>query len=105
MITGSASEPAMTAPQQREESALAPKLAAPQHRPRPLPLFLALLRSMTDGDAKRMQAALAGLKRYQEAEREAPRPLMPVVADAHGASLRDYGPGSRSGAGSAGPPL
>ena len=38
-----------------------------------------------------MQAALAGLKRYQEAERGAPPMLMPAVAEAHGASLRDYG--------------
>ena len=45
-------------------------LAAPQHRPRPLPLFLALLRSMTEGEPARMRAALAGLKKYQEAPRE-----------------------------------
>jgi polyhydroxyalkanoate synthase subunit PhaC len=81
----------METPQQREESALAPKLAAPQHRPRPLPLFLALLRSMTEGEPARMEAALAGLRKYQEAERKAPPPLMPAVAEAHGASLRDYG--------------
>lgn len=75
-------------------------LAAPQHRPRPLPLFLALLRSMTADDPARMAAALAGLKKYQEAERAAQPPLMPAVAEAHGASLRDYGgPGSGSGAG------
>lgn len=81
----------MDSPQQREESALAPKLAALQHRPRPLPLFLALLRSMTAEDPARMQAALAGLKKYQEAERDAPPPLMPAIAEAHGALLRDYG--------------
>jgi polyhydroxyalkanoate synthase len=66
-------------------------LAAPQHRPRPLPLFLALLRSMTEGEPERMQAALAGLKKYQQAERPAPPPLMPAIADSHGAVLRDYG--------------
>jgi polyhydroxyalkanoate synthase subunit PhaC len=66
-------------------------LAAPQHRPRPLPLFLALLRSMTGDEPARMQAALSGLKKYQEASREAPPPLMPAIAEAGGASLRDYG--------------
>lgn len=66
-------------------------LAAPQHRPRPLPLFLALLRSMTAQHPARMQTALTGLKKYQEAQREAPPPLMPVVAEAQGAVLRDYG--------------
>lgn len=38
-----------------------------------------------------MQAALAGLRRYQEAERPAAAAPMPVVATAHGATLRDYG--------------
>jgi polyhydroxyalkanoate synthase len=66
-------------------------LAAPQHRPRPLPLFLALLRSMTESEPARMQAALAGLRKYQEAEREPPREPMPAIAEALGALLRDYG--------------
>lgn len=81
----------MEAPQQGEKSALAPMLAAPQHRPRPLPLFLALLRSMTEGEPARMQAALAGLRKYQEAERAPPPEPMPAIAEAHGAVLRDYG--------------
>lgn len=38
-----------------------------------------------------MQRALAGLRRYQEAERAPPRPPMPAIATAHGAALRDYG--------------
>lgn len=38
-----------------------------------------------------MRAALAGLKKYQEAERAAAPTPMPAVAEAHGASLRDYG--------------
>ena len=66
-------------------------LAAPQHRPRPLPLFLALLRSMTEGEPARMQAALAGLRTYQEAERAPPPEPMPAIATARGAGLRDYG--------------
>jgi polyhydroxyalkanoate synthase len=54
-------------------------------------LFLELLRSETAGDPARMKAALAGLRRYQEAERPpAPAP-MPALAQAHGATLRDYG--------------
>ncbi len=38
-----------------------------------------------------MQAALAGLRKYQEAERPPPPAPMPVLATAHGAALRDYG--------------
>jgi polyhydroxyalkanoate synthase len=73
------------------ESALAPKFAAPQHRPRPLPLFLHLLREQTAANPARLRAALEGLRKYQEAER-APAPApMPALAQAHGASLRDYG--------------
>src|SRR5919205_609054 len=52
-------------------TALAPKLDAPQHRPRPLPLFLALLRRETEGEPERLAAALTGLRRYQEAARAA----------------------------------
>ncbi len=72
-------------------SALSPKIAAPQHRPRPLPVFLDLLREQAGGEAGRMQRALAGLRRYQEATRGAePRPK-PALAERLGASLRDYG--------------
>lgn len=60
-------------------------------RPRPLPLFLALLRSETDGAPQRTQAALAGLRAYQQAPRP-PRPApMPIVATVGRAVLRDYG--------------
>src|SRR5436853_47016 len=41
------------------ETALAPKLDAPQHRPRPLPLFLAMLRRETEGSPERLARALA----------------------------------------------
>jgi polyhydroxyalkanoate synthase len=81
----------MTGSLQDEESSLAPRLAALQHRPRPLPLFLALLRSETAADPARMQAALAGLKLYQEAARAPPPAPMPVLAEIKGAALRDYG--------------
>ena len=74
-----------------EKSALTPKLAAPQHGPRPLPLFLQMLRSETANEPARMAHALKGLRRYQEAERAAPAEPMPAVAESHGAALRDYG--------------
>jgi polyhydroxyalkanoate synthase len=76
---------------QKPDSALAPKLAAPQHKPRPLPLFLELLRSETADDPARMARALAGLRRYQEAERAEAPAGMPAVAERLGAKLRDYG--------------
>ena len=50
-----------------------------------------MLRSETAGDPQRMRRALEGLRKYQEAERPAPPEPMPVLASAHGASLRDYG--------------
>ena len=75
----------------RETSALTPKLAAPQHKPRPLTLFLDMLRSMAAAEPQQMEQALLGLRRYQEAPREPSPPLMPVIAEAHGAMLRDYG--------------
>ena len=50
-----------------------------------------MLRSETAGDPARMRRALRGLRKYQEAERPPPPEPMPVLASAHGASLRDYG--------------
>jgi len=52
-----------------------------------------------------MQAALAGLRKYQEAERPPPAPLMPAIAEAHGAALRDYGGGPGTGSNAAAPPV
>jgi len=74
-----------------EASALAAKLSAPQHRPRPLPLFLELLRSETAGDPRRTTRALEGLRRYQEFPRRPPGEPMPALAEEAGAALRDYG--------------
>src|SRR5205085_1045238 len=82
---------AMTGSFREEESSLAPRLAALQHRPRPLPLFLAMLRSETAADPARMQRALAGLRRYQDAERPPPPAPMPALGEISGAALRDYG--------------
>jgi polyhydroxyalkanoate synthase len=70
---------------------------APQHGPRPLPLFLELLRSETAASPERRAAALAGLAAYQAARRPRPRRPMPAVARAGRAVLRDYG--------GAGPPV
>jgi len=82
-----------------QETALAPRIAAPQQRPRPLPLFLEMLRSETAANPPRMRGALAGLRKYQEAARTTPPPPMPAVAAAYGAALRDYGgPESVAGA-------
>src|SRR3954469_14134141 len=102
MMTTSSPDPgpAMDAPS-NEGSALAPKLDAPQHRPRPLPLFLAMLRRETEGAPERLARALAGLRHYQEAERpalpEPPGAGAAAVAETLGASVRDYG--------GAGPPV
>jgi polyhydroxyalkanoate synthase len=50
-----------------------------------------MLRSETMADPSRMKTALAGLRRYQEAERDPPPAAMPAIAEAHGAVLLDYG--------------
>lgn len=74
-----------------EKSALAPKLAAPQHRPRPLPLFLSMLRSETAADPARAQRALEGLRRYQDFPRGPAPAAMPAIAQEAKATVRDYG--------------
>src|SRR5690349_25035544 len=74
-----------------ERTSLAPNFAAPQHRPRPLPLFLSMLRKETAANPARMKQALKGLRRYQEAERKPPPVPQPAIATRTGATLRDYG--------------
>ncbi|WP_422055376.1 alpha/beta hydrolase [Sphingomonas sp.] len=71
--------------------ALTSFIAASQHGPRPLPLFLDLLREETAASPDRRAAALAGLAAYQAAPRPRPRRPMPVVARAGRATLHDYG--------------
>ncbi len=73
------------------EAVATPQFAAPQHGPRPLPLFLDMLRSETAANPERMAAALAGLAAYQRAPRPAPPAPMPALATAGRASLRYYG--------------
>lgn len=65
--------------------------SASQQGPRPLPLFLELLRSETAASPDRRAAALAGLAAYQAAKRPAPLAPKPAIASAGRATLRDYG--------------
>jgi polyhydroxyalkanoate synthase len=51
---------------------LSPSHAAPQHGPRPLPLFLAILWRETEGDHGLRTRAFAGLRRFQRAARQKP---------------------------------
>ena len=65
--------------------------AAPQHGPRPLPLFIDLLRSETAASPERRAAALTGLRAFQEAPRGRPRKPAPARYRRGRARLRDYG--------------
>lgn len=64
-----------------------------KHAPRPLPLFLQLVRIASDSDPALGAAALRGLALYEQAKRPDVRPERPVVAKAGAASLRDCGGG------------
>src|SRR4051794_4695569 len=73
--------------------ALLPEHSAPQHEraPRPLPLFLELVREVSQTDPQLARAALAGLRAYESApRRERPSPK-PEVARVRGATLREHG--------------
>ena len=50
-----------------------------------------MLRETTAANPERMRRALAGLRKYQEAERSPPPAPAPTIAETQGASLRDYG--------------
>jgi len=50
-----------------------------------------MLRSETTGEPERTAAALKGLRAYQQADRSAGPPPMPVIARAGRASVRDFG--------------
>ena len=72
---------------------LLPDNSALQHEraPRPLPLFLELVRKVSAREPELARAALAGLRAYERAprrERQAPKP---EIARVGGASLRDHG--------------
>jgi len=72
---------------------LLPDDSAPQHEraPRPLPLFLELLREMSERDPALARGALAGLMRYEAMPRSKPAPAKPEIARLGPASLRDQG--------------
>src|SRR5919107_3974440 len=81
------------------KSDLLPQHSALQHEraPRPLPLFLELVREVSARDPKLASDALAGLRAYEGAPRRERPPRKPEVARVRGAVLRDHG-----GAGAAG---
>src|SRR3546814_14459690 len=88
MTVSPGAEAAMPDPQKREDSALAPKLAAPQHNPPPFPLFLELLRSETAAKQDRIATALQGLRQYQDAPRQPLLATLPTIHPLHAAPLR-----------------
>src|SRR5437762_6490978 len=62
-----------------------------EHAPRPLPLFLELVRQVSERDPELAREALVGLRAYEVAERRQ-RPLpKPEIARVGGACLRDHG--------------
>ena len=72
---------------------LLPEHSALQHEraPRPLPLFLELVRQVSEREPELAREALIGLRAYETAPR-AERPVpRPEIARIRGASLRDHG--------------
>jgi polyhydroxyalkanoate synthase len=67
--------------------------SALQHEraPRPLPLFLELVRELSADEPELAQQALAGLRAYERAPRIERPPPMPEIARRGGACLRDHG--------------
>ena len=80
-----------------------PRDDAPQHAPRPLPLFLSMLRSETAASPTRRAAALAGLARYQAADR--PPPPAPLPYERRHGRARLTGTGAGAGGGGGGRPV
>jgi polyhydroxyalkanoate synthase len=77
---------------------LAPPIAALQQSrgPRPLPLFLTLVAGVATRDAPLAQAALLGLRLYQEAAAVTHEVVRPVLGLVRGASLKDCGGSGRT---------
>jgi polyhydroxyalkanoate synthase subunit PhaC len=75
------------------DRALLPLHSALQHEraPRPLPLFLELVREASAKDPKLAAEALAGLRAYETAPRRKKSPQKPELARVRGACLRDHG--------------
>jgi polyhydroxyalkanoate synthase len=76
-----------------ENGGLLPQDSALQHEraPRPLPLFLELVREVSAGDPELAREALAGLRAYEQAPRRERPPTKPEVARVAGTALRDHG--------------
>src|SRR5260221_3443054 len=74
------------------EHALLPQHSALQHEraPRPLPLFLELVREVSERDPQLASGALAGLRAYGRAPRRERPPPKPEIARVRGATLRDH---------------
>ena len=62
-----------------------------EHAPRPLPLFLELVRQVSETDHDLARDALAGLRAYESAERRPRAAPPPEIARVGGACLRDHG--------------
>lgn len=73
--------------------ALLPEHPAPQHEraPRPLPLFLELVRQVSSRDPQLAADALAGLRAYEQAPKPQRPPPKPEMARVRGTTLRDHG--------------
>lgn len=81
----------------REFPLVAPFCGAAQHSPRPLPLLLEHFRTVCGTNGALLEAALAGLARYQAAERgEAVAMDLPVAAQVGPARLMRVGDGART---------
>jgi polyhydroxyalkanoate synthase len=80
----------------RRRSVTDPDSAVQQRRvhkraPRPLPLFLELVRMVSDQEPELAAKALEGLKRYEAAPRHASHRERPVIARVGAATFRDCG--------------
>src|SRR5947208_9994268 len=75
------------------DGGLLPQHSALQHEraPRPLPLFLELVREVSERDSALAADALAGLRAYERAPRRERPPPKPEIARVRGATLRDHG--------------
>jgi polyhydroxyalkanoate synthase len=62
-----------------------------ERAPRPLPLFLELLREVSERDPALARDALTGLKAYETVPRRRRPPPKPEIARVRGAALRDHG--------------
>jgi polyhydroxyalkanoate synthase subunit PhaC len=84
------SSPTESGPLLPQHSALQHERVA-QRAPRPLPLFLELVREVSLRDPRLAADALAGLRAYERAPRRQRRAPKPEIARVRGACLRDHG--------------